>query len=353
MAQGLDWGDLWQEEIWTVARERLPDPVWRHYEQGSHAGLSAAEAEEAWSQLRFAPRTLRDVSDVDTATSLLGLDLPSPLAVAPTSMQRHADPDGEVAMARGVAAAGSLLVVPTNAGSTFEEIAATGVTWWLQTYLTVDRSLIEAVIMRGVTAGARAIVLTVDTPRVSTRFGSTPDAWAGVPALPARSNFGPGGAQPVLPGAAHARDVTVADIGWLAELSGLPVVVKGVLRADDARRAVQAGAAAIWVSNHGGRQLDRAVATPIALRQVVSAVGPGAEIYVDGGIRNGLDTLAALAAGARGVFLGRLPLFALAAFGDVGVQTALERMNLELSEALTLSGCATLTEVPGILFEGS
>lgn len=351
MAQRPDWGDLWQEEIWRVARERLPAPVWRHYEQGAHVGVSAAEAVPAWSDLRFAPRVLRDVSEVDTSTSLLGLDLPTPIAVAPTSMQHHANPEGEVAMARGTAAADSLLVVPTNSGSTFEDIAATGVNWWLQTYLTEDRAIIEVVIRRAVSAGASAIVLTVDTPKVSTRFGATAPEWADVSGQPARVNFDERGTRPDLPGAAHASDITPADIAWLRELTGLPVVLKGVLRADDARRGVQYGASAIWVSNHGGRQLDRAIATPWALAQVVSAVGPAAEVYVDGGIRHGLDTLAALALGARGVFLGRLPLFALAAHGDVGVEGVLDRVNFELREAMMLAGCATVADTRGILME--
>lgn len=335
---GREWGERWQHEMYDAARRALPAPVMRHIEQGAHEGITAARALDSWAQIPLSPRVLRDVSEVDLSTNLLGTGFETPIGIAPTSMQHLCDPDGEVAMARAAAVTGTLLVVPTNAGSRFEDIAETGVTWWLQTYLTADRSIIEQVVRRAVAAGAQAIVLTVDTPVVSTRFGAHAPDWADVAEPAVRTNF-ERGRDRTEPGAAHAQDVTVADIAWLVEISGLPVVVKGVLRPDDARRAVQFGASAVWVSNHGGRQLDRSLSTAAALGSVISALGSAAEVYVDGGIRSGLDVLSALALGAKGVFLGRVPVFALAAGGSDAVRSALTLLRVELEEAMKLAGC--------------
>jgi 4-hydroxymandelate oxidase len=160
-----------------------------------------------------------------------------------------------------------------------------------------------------------------------------------------RVNFDPG--YDDMPGAEKATDLGPHDLGWLAEVSGLPVVVKGVLRADDARRCAQAGARAVWVSNHGGRQLDRAATTASALAAVVAEVGEGAEVYVDGGVRSGLDVLAALALGADAVFLGRPPLWALVE-GEAGVATLHAELRDEVTEALRLAGCRSPADTRGI-----
>lgn len=332
--------DRWQEDILERARELLPAPVHRYFVQGADRGVSAAEATQAWSRLRLWPHVLRDVSTVDISTTVLGERLPTPLGIASTSMQGYVHPDGEVAMARAAAASDTLLVVPSNAGASFADIGATGARWWLQVYATADRSLIEPVVRRAVDAGASALALTVDTPVVSTRYGAEDPAWAEVTEPPRRTNHEPGSRRPGAPGAAHARDLTPADLEWLARVGGVPVLAKGVLRPGDARRCVDAGAQAVWVSNHGGRQLDRAVSTATALPAVAAEVTAEAEVYVDGGIRHGLDTMAALAAGADLVLLGRLPLLSLAVGGEELVVTCLERLRTELVEALMLAGCA-------------
>ena len=318
------------------ARGTLSAEVFEYVELGAADGLTAAEATQGWRALRFRPRTLRDVTQVDLTVSLLGR--PSvPWAVAPTSLQRAVHPDGEVGMARAAAGAGSLLVVSSNAGTPFHEIAATGVRWWLQAYLPADRTLAEPMLDRAVAAGAEAVVLTVDTPVVATKHPqSARMVWDAVDPGLVRVNFDPGFDQ--MPGSEKAADLGPHDIGWLAGATGLPVVVKGVLRADDATRCLQAGAAAVWVSTHGGRQLDRAAATSDCLPEVVAAVGEDAEVYVDGGIRSGLDILAALALGARCAFLGRLPVYALAD-GQAGVERMHRELHAELVEALRLAGC--------------
>jgi 4-hydroxymandelate oxidase len=241
-------------------------------------------------------------------------------------------------MARATADAGGVLVVSSNAGTSFDDIAATGVHWWLQAYLPADRTLAEPMLERAVAAGARAVVLTVDTPVVGTKYASpeVPVVWETVDPDLLRVNFDAG--YDDLPGAEKALDLGPHDLGWLADRTGLPVVVKGVLRAEDAVRSVQAGAAAVWVSNHGGRQLDRSAATATCLPQVVAAVEGRAEVYADGGIRTGLDVLAGLALGADAVFLGRLPLLALVEGRD-GVAALHRELLRQTVDALRLAGC--------------
>jgi 4-hydroxymandelate oxidase len=324
------------------ARRVLPPATFAYYRQGARDGISAAEAVEAWSRLRFVPRVLTEVREVSTASSVLGTPIPAPLGVAPTSLQRAADPRGEVAMAAACAGSGLPMVVSSNATATFADIAATGVLWWLQAYLPQDRERARPMLDAAVAAGARAIVLTVDTPVVGTKYDAAESVWDATPAAWLRVNLGAAADAP------KARDLGPADIGWLADVTGLPVVPKGILHPDDARRATDAGAAAIWVSNHGGRQLDRVAATADRLAAVVDAVGDDVEVYVDGGIRSGLTVLAALALGARACFLGRLPLYALATGGEEGVGQMFGALVDELEEALLLAGCADVASTCGL-----
>jgi 4-hydroxymandelate oxidase len=327
------------------AAERLPEPVARYLRQGARHGVSAGEATAAWEEYRFLPRVLRDVTSVETRTTLLGAGVATPLGVAPTTMQRAADPDGEVAMARAAAATGTLMVLSSNAGSSFADIAATGVQWWLQMYVTADRRTTEPLLQHAVEAGADAVVLTVDSPVVGTKYdGPGPTVWEVAEPGWLRANF------PLeygdAAGDAKATDLGPEDVAWLAAQTGLPVVVKGVLRPDDARRCVQAGARAVWVSNHGGRQLDGAAATAHCLAAVADAVGEDAEVYVDGGVRDARHALAALGLGARAVFLGRLPVYALAVDGESGVRRLLEELRDDLADGLRLAGCTSPADVP-------
>jgi 4-hydroxymandelate oxidase len=338
----------WSDSLEELASGALPEPVHRYFRQGARDGRSTAEAGAAWDRYRLLPQVLHDVTSVDTSTSLLGTSLRSPFAVAPTTLQRAAHPDGEVAMAAAVAASQSLMVVSSNAGRTFEEIAQTGVAWWLQAYVPADRPTCKPLLERAAAAGAQAVVLTADTPVVGTKYDQADTVWDVVDPSWLRVNFDP--SYGTSPGDEKATDLGPHDIGWLAETSGLPVVVKGVLRADDARRCVDAGAAAVWVSNHGGRQLDYAVAPADCLASVVAAVGPDAEVYVDGGVRNARHAVIARALGATGVFLGRLPLYALAVDGEHGVVRLLAELEAELVETLRLLGCGDLTALePGLL----
>jgi 4-hydroxymandelate oxidase len=334
----------WLAGLEERARTVLSAPVFEYVATGARDGVSAREA--GWSDVRFLPHVLRDVTDVSLATTLLGEPAAVPWGVAPTTLQGAVHPEGELAMARACAAAGSVLVVSSNAGTMFSEIGATGVRWWLQAYLPADRTLAEPMLERAVAAGAEAVVLTVDTPVVGTKYAEGEQViWDVIDPARLGVNFDPG--HDDRPGAEKATDLGPHDLGWLSEVSGLPVVVKGVLRADDARRCVQAGAQAVWISNHGGRQLDRAASTVSALGAVVAEVAYEAEVYVDGGVRSGLDVLAALALGADGVFLGRQPVWALVE-GEAGVARLHAELRDEVTEALRLAGCRSVADTRGI-----
>ena len=211
------------------------------------------------------------------------------------------------------------------------------------------RDLAEPLLARAVEAGAAAVVLTVDTPVVGTKYVAERAVWDTIDPADLRVNFDPG--YDALPGSRKARDLGPGDLAWIAERTGLPVVVKGVLHPDDARRCVDAGAAAVWVSNHGGRQLDRAMTTAAALPAVVDAVRESAQVYVDGGLRSGLDILAALALGADAAFLGRLPLYALVD-GEKGVSRMHAELAVQVAEGLRLAGCRTPAEACGLAHDG-
>jgi 4-hydroxymandelate oxidase len=325
----------------------LSEEVYLYVSQGAGDGLSAAEATAAWDRFRFLPRVLRDVTDVDVSTTLLGTEFRSPFAIAPSTLQRAAHPDGEVAMAEGARAGGSLVVVSSNAGTPFADIGAVGTPWWLQVYVTADRSVTAPVVESAIEAGAGAIVLTADTPVVAAKYAGARTVWEATDPAWVRANYS--GVAPPLSAAEKATDLGPHDIAWLADRYQLPVVVKGVLHPADARRCVDAGAAAVWVSNHGGRQLDRAVPTAEALGAVAAEISGAAEVYVDGGVRRGVHALAAAALGATAVFLGRPPLYALAADGPDGVTRLLDELSAELQEALRLSGCTSPATLPGDL----
>jgi 4-hydroxymandelate oxidase len=343
-------GSLRVDELRQRAMQVLPAPVSEYFDSGARGGLTTAEAVAAWDRVRFLPRVLRNVSAVSTATSVLGHPVATPILVAPTALQRAAHPDGEAATARAAAAAGSLMAVSTNSGSKFADIGAAGAPWWLQLYVMRDRGVTAALLEGARAAGATAIVLTVDTPIVGSKYTAGQSIFEVIPdgfwLVNVEAAGLPEGAL------AQADDLTPDDIGWLAGLTGLPVVVKGVLRADDARLLVSAGASAVQVSNHGGRQLDQSAATADVLPEIAAALaGTGAEVYVDGGIRRAEHVLAALALGARAVFIGRPVLWALAAGGpsgqggEQGVADLLARFTTDLREVMALAGVRAPGEI--------
>ncbi|HEY3530262.1 MAG TPA: alpha-hydroxy acid oxidase [Nocardioides sp.] len=337
-----DVGGRWLDSLAARAQRVVHPAVWSYLESGSYGEVTVGEATRAWSEVRFRPRVLRGATTPDLRTTLLGNPVASPVGVAPTAMQRAIHPLGERATVAGAEAAGALCVLSSNCGTRWDELGGTS-PWWLQAYLPSRRELMLPVLEGAVAAGASAIVLTVDTPFPGSKYAADAEDWTGIDLSWWRVNF----ADPEFD--RWAPDLGVDDIGWLRDRTGLPVVVKGVLRADDALRCIDAGAAAIYVSNHGGRQLDRAVSTASALRDIAAAVGERAEVYVDGGIRTGVDVLAASALGAQAVFLGRPVLHALAVDGATGVERLLTEITAELAEVLALAGCASPGEAPEVL----
>ena len=330
------------DDLAAAAQETLPAPVWRFVAAGARDEVTAGEATEAWSRYRLIPRVLRGTPP-DPTVRLLGETYAAPLGIAPTAMQRAVHPDGEVATAAAAASAGVPYVASILAGRTFEEIGARADRWWLQVYLPPDRAVAVPVIERALRAGASALVLTVDTPVVGTKYGVADEDWAGLDRSWHATNWGPHDPHP------WAADLTSADLTWLRTAFGVPVVAKGVLDPADATTCVDAGASAVWVSNHGGRQLDRCVATADALAGVADAVRSRAEVYVDGGVRSGLDVVTALGLGATCAFIGRPALWALAVGGEAAVRGFLGDLVAETEDAMQLAG---VTTVAGALREG-
>jgi 4-hydroxymandelate oxidase len=334
----------WIDALEQAAAEKLPEPVHRYFRQGSAGGVSAGEATAAWAAYRFRPRILTDVSSVDLSTTILGTPVDVPVLVAPTTLQRQANPEGEAAMSAGVAAANSILGVSSNAGTTFADIGAAGAPWWLQIYVVRNRDVTLHMLDAAVAAGARAVVLTADTPVVGRKEDDGPTVWEVIQPGHLLANLDED--QYSNDDLAKADDLGPDVIGWLAERTGLPVVVKGVLRGDDAKRCADAGAAAVIVSNHGGRQLDGAIPTARALPEVAAALaGTNTEVYVDGGIRRGEHILAALALGARAVLVGRPALWALSVGGAAGVTRLIGDLGDELDHAMRLVGCPRVEDL--------
>ncbi|MDB4968225.1 MAG: (S)-2-hydroxy-acid oxidase [Myxococcales bacterium] len=338
-----------------LARARLEPMTWDYYRSGADGETTLRENRRAYGRWQIWPRVLVDVSERPLATTVLGTPVSMPVLVAPTAYQRLAHDDGERATARAAAAAGTVMCVSTLATVALEDVAAAapGAPRWFQLYVHKDRALTQRLVERAAAAGYQAIVITVDTPLLGRRVADERNGFA-LPAhltmanladaalLAARSD---GSSLNSYFAARHDAAFGWRDLAWLRALSPLPLVIKGVLRADDAVRAVDAGCAAVVVSNHGGRQLDGAPATLEALPEVAAAVAGRAEVYVDGGVRWGSDVLKALALGARAVMLGRPVLWGLAVDGEGGVRRVLEIVREELSRAMALSGCATLASI--------
>ena len=330
-----------------AARRVLGRDVFEYYQAGAGEGLALRDAEAAWRSYRLRPRVLRDVSAVDLSTDLLGTTLPSPFLVAPMAFQSLAHPEAECATVAAAAQAGCLAVVSTRASRSLEEIgaAATG-PWWFQAYCMRDRGLTEALVQRAAAAGASAVVLTVDTPYVG-RKQKVNGVRIAIPDDEYLVNV-----ERHLVAGAGAREAAEQDpsmtpdmIGRLADACGLPVVVKGVLRGDEAVRCLDAGAAGVIVSNHGGRQLDRALPSAHALQEVVGAVGGRAPVLVDGGIRSGTDALVALALGATAVLVGRPVLWALAEGGAEAVDALLRELTDDLRHVVAMVGAAGIGDL--------
>ena len=329
------------------ARGVLPPAVADYYAGGAETETTLAEATAAWRSWRLRPRVLRGVSAVHLATSLLGSQVRTPIGVAPWAYQAMAHPDGERACARGAAAAGALMTASTSASTPLAAVAATEPLSpkWFQLYRLHSPTHTEDLARRAGQAGYRALVLTVDLPVLGRRLRDVANRFA-LPADLPLGNHPPQTARTSATPAADSPVWTFDDIGRFAELSGLPVVVKGVLRGDDAAQCVQAGASAVWVSTHGGRQADPVVSSAAALPEIAEAVGDEVEVYADGGIRSGSDALTALALGATAVFVGRPAIWGLATGGADGVSRVLAGLSAQLAHTMALCGLSDVRSVP-------
>ncbi|GAB7189854.1 alpha-hydroxy acid oxidase [Kineococcus sp. NUM-3379] len=333
--------------------------MWDYLEGGSGDERSLAWNEEAWGSIRLAPHCLVGVDGIDPSVELLGQRLATPVGLSPAASHRIWHPDGELGVVSAAGEAGALYVQSTLGTTSMEDVAAAAsAPLWFQLYVRRDRDLTASLARRAAAAGYTGLVVTVDTPVLGARDTDRrrsvrlPEGmtFANLPALTPRR-------EEELP--AHRRvyverldpTLTWEDITWLAELTDLPVIVKGVVRADDAARAVDHGAAAVWVSNHGARNLDTVVPTAVALPAVAAEVGGRVPVVVDSGIRRGTDVLKALCLGANAVFVGRPYLWGLAAAGREGALASVHMLDTELRMAMGLCGARTVADLgPDLLW---
>jgi isopentenyl diphosphate isomerase/L-lactate dehydrogenase-like FMN-dependent dehydrogenase len=324
--------NIWDYE--RLAEEKLDANAHAYFAGGAGDEVTLRDNVAAFERRKLRPRVLVDVGAVSTKTTVLGAEVALPVLIAPLAMQRMAHPDGEEATARAAAAAGTVMCLSSAATCAPKELPSDGPRWF-QVYVWRPRSKTEAAIEEAVAAGYSALVLTVDVPYIGRRERDVRVDFKVPEHLTVQGDlFGEG------------FDATVSwrDLEWLAGY-GLPVVVKGLLTAEDAQLACEHGAAAVVVSNHGGRQLDGVSATLDVLEEVVDAVDGRAEVYLDGGVRRGVDVLKALALGARATLIGRAMLWGLAVGGEEGVSDVLSTFQHEIELGLALLGCTSPDDV--------
>jgi isopentenyl diphosphate isomerase/L-lactate dehydrogenase-like FMN-dependent dehydrogenase len=335
----------------SAAAQRLEPGAFGYFAGGAGDEWTLRENVAAFARWCLRPRVLVDVGAGSTATTVLGTEISMPLLVAPVALQRLAHPGGEPTMASAAARAGTLFCLSTLATSHPAEVAAQAPPGprWFQVYLLRDRAVTDSLIEEAVANGFGALVLTVDAPRAGRRerdlrtgFAVPPDV--DMPAVRAAVG-GPSCPTPAEFFSLVDDGVTWSDVGALIERAPVPVVLKGIQTAEDARLACEHGASALVVSNHGGRQLDGVAATLDLLPEVVEAVEGRIEVLLDGGVRRGADVVKALALGARAVLAGRAPLWGLVTDGEQGALSVLELLREEIELSLALVGCRSPAEV--------
>ncbi len=351
-------------EYEAEAQTCLLAPTWGYFAGGANDEVTLRENRAAFDRLTLRYRTMVDVSARTLETQVLSVPISFPVIIAPIALQRLAHPDGELATARAAERAGTLMIVSTTATTSMSDVrgAAAG-PMWFQLYIYRDREITRDLIEAAKGVGYKGVVLTVDAPVLGRRERDIRLGFT----LPAGMHIAnaAGAGMDVVPDASwaasglmlHFRDLhdaalTPKDIEWVRTMSGLPVVVKGIVRGDDARRAVDHGAAAIVVSNHGGRQLDTAVPSVRALPEVVGALQGRADVIMDGGIRRGTDVLKAVALGAKAVLIGRPVIWGLACGGEDGVVDVLRLLREELDLAMALAGARNVSEITRDLVAG-
>ncbi|KAL6651406.1 hypothetical protein ACP70R_010331 [Stipagrostis hirtigluma subsp. patula] len=326
-----------------LAKQKLPRMVYDYYASGAEDQWTLRENREAFSRIQFRPRVLVDVSHVDMSTSVLGYNISMPIMIAPTALHKMAHPEGELASARTLSSWSSYSIEDVNS-------TGPGIRFF-QLSVYKDRNLVQQLIRRAEKAGYKAIVLTVDASLLGRREADVKNRFTLPQNVVLKSFEGLDlGNMDKMNGSALAayyvasqvdRSLSGKDMKWLQTITSLPILVKGILTAEDTRIAIEYGAAGIIVSNHGGRQLDYAPATISCLEEVVREAKGRVPVFLDGGIRRGTDVFKALALGASGVFVNR----SAAVDGEAGVRNALQMLRDELEVAMSLSGCTSLKEI--------
>jgi 4-hydroxymandelate oxidase len=330
-----------------LAEEALDEASFGYFAGGAGDEHTVRHNREAFDRWRLRPRVLVDVSSVTTAATVLGEQIALPVIAAPVAYQRMAHPDGELATARAAATVGTIMCLSTFATASASEVAEAAPEGrrWFQLYWHPDRGITQALLDQARDGDFSAVVFTVDVPVLGRRERDLRTGFE-LPPNVRIATYGSeladfSGLTPALAAELIDPRLTWRDLEWLHEAARVPVIAKGVLTAEDARLAADHGCSAVVVSNHGGRQLDRAVASLDALGEVVDAVGDRVEVLMDGGIRRGSEAAIALALGARAVLVGRPVIWGLAARGESGVQHVLELFRDELALALALLGCSS------------
>ena len=349
-------------EFEAKAREQIDAAAWDYYASGANDEITLRDNRAAFDRIRLYYRVLVDVSQRDLATRVLNTDVALPVIVAPTAFHALAHPEGELATVRGASAVGTIMILSTLSNTRVEDVtqAASGPVWF-QLYVYRDRGVTEALIRRVEAAGCEALVVTVDAPQLGRRERDVRNRFQLPPHL-CLENLLPAGLQHMpaeTTGSGLAAyfaslidpSLNWSDLAWLQSITTLPIVIKGIVRTDDARRAVDGGAAALVVSNHGGRQLDSAPATIDVVGSIADAVGNRADVFMDGGIRRGTDVIKALAYGAKAVLLGRPILWGLGVDGENGVKAVLQLLHAEIDAAMALCGCPTIAAIDRTLVE--
>jgi len=347
----------------ALAKPKLQEMVYGYYVSGSDEQVTLSDNRQAYNSIKLRPRMLAGVGQRDTSTRVLGQQLSSPVMIAPMGFMQLAHPDGELAMARAAASRQVPMILSTAANHTIEQVAgASDGLKWFQLYVYKDRAVTQRLVERAEQAGYQALVLTVDVPVLGRREadirtgfhlpdGLTMANLMGDEMADIRHVVGDSGLNAYLKGLWDAN-LDWSIIAWLKSITSMPILVKGILRGDDALLALDHGADGIIVSNHGGRQLDTAPATIMVLQEIVDAVAGRADILLDGGIRRGTDIIKALAIGAKAVLIGRPMMWALAYEGQAGVEYALDLILAELDNAMALCGCPSIVEItPDLLWK--
>src|SRR5579859_5427629 len=352
-AESLPTADVTQFE--PLARRRLSQMAYDYVRSGGGDEISMRENRVAFERLQLEPSVLVDVSQIDTRVNLFGSVLESPILLAPVAYHRLYHAEGEIGTARGANAAGAALVISTFTTTAIDEIARnTQQPIWFQLYVQRDRAFTKDMVQRAVASGCKAVCVTVDTPVLGNRYGQLSFGLPkGMECVHLRGLRAPGAAQVTGHRTQRASIYDTLfdpsfnwnDLEWLRSVAGVPVLLKGVLSAEDGRLAVSCGADGVIVSNHGGRNLDTVPATIDALPRVVEAVAGRIPVMLDSGIRRGTDVLMALALGAKAVFIGRPYIYGLAAGGAKGVERVISILRDELERSMALTGRRSIAEI--------